>query len=99
MTVGGSKAATTITHKPALAPSPQPRPAPTVRALPSAPATLRGPFWMPIRGPIPTPIDILRSLTPAGKPVKHLIAISGPAAGGKSVLDEEALQRFSAHSI
>src|SRR3954468_20932418 len=57
MTVGASKAATTITHKPPLAPSPQSRPAPTARALPPKPAAQRGPFWMPIRGPDPTPID------------------------------------------
>jgi DNA replication protein DnaC len=38
---GDSKAATTITQ-PALATSPQPRPAPTRRALPSKPAALRG---------------------------------------------------------
>jgi hypothetical protein len=43
--------------QPALAPSPQPRPAPTVRALPPELAVQRGPFWMPIRGPNPTPID------------------------------------------
>jgi ABC-type sulfate transport system permease component len=40
-----------------LAPSPQSRPAPTVRALPPELAVQRGPFWMPIRGPNPTPID------------------------------------------
>src|SRR3954470_2628480 len=57
MTAGASKAATTITHKPALAPSPQPRPAPTARALPPELVAQRGPFWMPIRGPDPTPID------------------------------------------
>src|SRR6267378_8616701 len=45
--------------QPALAPSPQPRPAPTVRALPVELAAQRGPFWMPIRGPNPTPIDML----------------------------------------
>src|SRR5450432_467975 len=45
--------------QPALAPSPQSRPAPTVRALPPELAVQRGPFWMPIRGPNPTPIDIL----------------------------------------
>src|SRR5476649_426118 len=56
MTVGDSKAAMMIKH-PALAPSPQPRPAPTVRALPVELAVQRGPFWMPIRGPNPTPID------------------------------------------
>src|SRR5450432_3884321 len=43
--------------QPALAPSPQPRPAPTVQALPAELAVQRGPFWMPIRGPNPTPID------------------------------------------
>src|SRR5258708_30063889 len=43
--------------QPALAPSPQPRPAPTVRALPAELAAQRGPFCMPIRGPNPTPID------------------------------------------
>ena len=42
----------------ALAPSPQPWPAPTARALPAEPAVQRGPFWMPIRGPDPTAIDI-----------------------------------------
>src|SRR5258705_7186831 len=47
--------------QPALAPSPQPRQAPTVRALPAELAAQRGPFWMPIRGPNPTPIDTLVS--------------------------------------
>jgi hypothetical protein len=42
------KAATTI-KQPALAPSPQPRPPPTTRALPAKHADQRGPFWMPIR--------------------------------------------------
>src|SRR5471032_2895895 len=60
MTVGASRAEPTITHKPALAPSPQPRPAPTARVLPAEPAAQRGPFWMPIRGPDPTPIDNVR---------------------------------------
>src|ERR1022692_3116470 len=46
--------------QPALAPPPQPRPAPTVRALPAELAVQRGPFWMPIRGPNPTPIDTER---------------------------------------
>src|SRR4051794_17989348 len=57
MTVGASKVVTMITHKPALAPSPQPRSAPTARALPPELFAQRGPFWMPIRGPDPTPID------------------------------------------
>ena len=43
--------------QPALALSPQPRPAPTARALPLKLVDQRGPFWVPIRGPIPTPID------------------------------------------
>src|SRR4029079_7537566 len=38
----------------ALALSPQPRPAPTARALPLKLVDQRGPFWVPIRGPIPT---------------------------------------------
>src|ERR1700761_8223836 len=56
MTAGDSKAATTITQ-PALAPSPQPRPAPTRRALPSKPVAQRGQNWTPIRGQIWEPID------------------------------------------
>ena len=38
----------TITLQPALAPSPQPRPAPTVRALPPKPVAQRGQNWAPI---------------------------------------------------
>src|SRR5580700_2833495 len=57
-TVGASRAVAMITKQPALAPSPQPRPAPTARALPSELVAQRGPFWMPIRGPNLTPIDI-----------------------------------------
>ena len=49
-TAGASKAELTI-NQPALAPSPQPRPAPTARALPPELVTQRGPFWMPIGGP------------------------------------------------
>jgi hypothetical protein len=45
------KAATTITQ-PALATSPQPRPAPTRRVLRSKPAAQRGQNWTPIRGQI-----------------------------------------------
>src|SRR4051812_22744518 len=48
--------------QPALAPSPQPRPAPTTRALPAEHADQRGPFWMPIGGPSRTPIDKQESL-------------------------------------
>jgi hypothetical protein len=48
----GSKAATTI-KQPALSPSPQSRPAPTPRALPSRLADQRGPLWTPIGGPMP----------------------------------------------
>src|SRR5262249_26070695 len=55
-TAGASRAAQTIKSPPALAPSSQPRPAPTARALPPKPAAQRGPFWMPIGGPNSTPI-------------------------------------------
>jgi adenylosuccinate synthase len=34
-----------------------------------------------------------------GDRVKHIIAISGPVASGKSVLAEEILKRFSSHRI
>src|ERR1700692_4226317 len=61
-TPGASKAAMMI-KQPALAPSPQSRPAPTVRALPPELAVQRGPFWMPIRGPNPTPIDTVDDAT------------------------------------
>src|SRR5580692_1474364 len=57
MTVGGSKAEPMITRQPALAPSPQPRPAPTARPLIAQNDGQGGPFWMPIRGPVRTPID------------------------------------------
>ena len=50
--LAASRAATTITRQPALAPSPQPRPAPTVRALPPKPVAQRGQNWTPIRGQI-----------------------------------------------
>src|SRR5437764_6062686 len=63
MTAGGSRAATTITRQPALAPSPQPRPAPTGRALIAQNVGKGGPFWMPIRGPDCMPIDINQSST------------------------------------
>src|SRR6266704_6419488 len=56
MTAGDSKAATTITQ-PALVSSPQSRPAPTRRALPSKPVAQRGQNWTPIRGQICKPID------------------------------------------
>lgn len=56
-TVGASRAEPTITRQPALAPSPQPRPAPTGRTLIVRSAKRGGPFWMPIWGPDPTPID------------------------------------------
>ena len=52
-------------RQPALAPSPQPRPAPTARALPPELVAQRGPFWMPIRGPVPMPIDNSRVRTRA----------------------------------
>ena len=50
-TAGDLKAAMTIT-RPALATSPQSRPAPTRRALPPKPAAQRGQNWTPIRGQI-----------------------------------------------
>src|SRR5215469_11921927 len=56
MTVGDSKAATTI-KRPALVSSPLSRPAPTSRALPPKPAAQRGQNWKPIRGQIWEPID------------------------------------------
>src|SRR6516164_11562845 len=52
-----------IIKQAALAPSPQPRPAPTARALPPKRVDQRGPFWVPIRGPIPTPIDRLKPMS------------------------------------
>jgi DNA replication protein DnaC len=68
MTVGASKAAPTITQQPALAPSPQPRPAPTARALIVRNEKRGGPFWMPIWGPNPTPIDRDRTARDTGRP-------------------------------
>src|SRR5881227_3820258 len=56
MRAGGSKAATMIKQS-ALAPSPQPRPAPTARALPSGLIAQGGQNWTPIGGQIWTPID------------------------------------------
>ncbi len=49
MRAGDSKAATMI-KQPALATSPQSRPAPTTRALPSNLVVQRGQNWTPIRG-------------------------------------------------
>src|SRR5436190_14032455 len=57
MTAGASKAAPTTIQQPALAPSPQPRPAPTGRALPPNLAAQGGQNWTPIRGQIWAPID------------------------------------------
>src|ERR1700691_4261835 len=57
MTVGASKAGPTITRQPALAPSPQPRPAPTARALPPKLVAQGGQNWTPIEGQIWKPID------------------------------------------
>src|SRR5712672_2362671 len=48
MTAGDSRAELTINRQPALAPSPQPRPAPTARALPSEPVARGGQSWTPI---------------------------------------------------
>src|SRR3981081_3228068 len=58
MTAGDSKSATT-TPQPGLVSSPQSRPAPTRRALPSKPVAQRGQNWTPIRGQICKPIDII----------------------------------------
>jgi hypothetical protein len=49
---GASRAAPKITRQPALAPSPQPRPASKGRTLIVRSANRGGPFWMPIRVPI-----------------------------------------------
>src|SRR3982074_1524751 len=65
MTAGASRAATTITPQPALAPSLQPRPAPTGRALPpelvvqedQSWTLIVGQCWTPIVGQNWTPID------------------------------------------
>src|ERR1700716_902034 len=65
MTAGASRAATTITPQPALAPSPQPRSAPTGRALPpelvvqedQSWTLIVGQCWTPIVGQNWTPID------------------------------------------
>src|SRR5437762_4235591 len=57
MTAGASKAAPTTIQQPALAPSPQPRPAPTGRALPPNLDAQGGQNWTPIRGQIWAPID------------------------------------------
>ena len=56
-TAGASRAVATITKPPALAPSPQPRPAPTARALPSGLVAQGGQNCTPIRGQICKPID------------------------------------------
>src|ERR1700730_989027 len=45
----------------ALAPPPQPRPAPTGQALIARNVGQGGPYWMPIGGPDRTPIDRLRT--------------------------------------
>jgi hypothetical protein len=57
---GASRVELSITRKPALAPSPQPRPAPTGQALIARNVGRGGPDWMPIGGPDRTPIDRLR---------------------------------------
>jgi hypothetical protein len=61
--------------------TPQPRPAPTVRALPVELAAQRGPFWMPIRGPNPTPIDTYHLLN--GTPLKDITNIEDRYLVGK----------------
>src|SRR5271170_6981686 len=80
MTAGASRAEPTITRQPALAPSPQSRPAPTGRTLIARNAKRGGPFWMPIRGPDPTPIDSVDVLMPAAEVAGELAfaALYGP---------------------
>src|SRR5437868_548090 len=90
MTAGGSRAATTITRQPALAPSPQPRPAPTGRALIAQNVGRGGPFWMPIRGPDQTPIDIVGSVElywPLGTTTPKPNAIERPCMIGSAPED------------
>ena len=70
MTAGASRAEATITRQPALAPSPQPRPAPTARALIVRNVGRGGPYWMPIRGPFWTPIDMDAQGIPLGVELK-----------------------------
>src|SRR5260370_42699416 len=57
MIAGASRAAPTIAPQPALAASPQPRPAPTARALPPGLVEQGGQNWTPIGGQICKPID------------------------------------------
>src|SRR5277367_5535761 len=57
MTAGASRVELKITRQPVLAPSPQPRPAPTARALPPKHAGKGGQNWTPIGGQIWKPID------------------------------------------
>src|SRR5437660_6890987 len=77
MTVGVSKAELMITQQPALAPSPQPRPAPTGRALIVQNVGRRGPFWMPIWGPDRMPIDT----------AQHDLALAVPVGDRQSLQD------------
>src|SRR3974390_3731181 len=79
MIVGASKTEPTITRKPALAPSPQPRPAPTVRALPPEPVAQRGQNWTPIGGQSWKPIDTWTLATEIGTGVlTHALMIFCP---------------------
>ena len=54
---GASRVELAITRQPALAPSPQPRAAPTGQALIARNVGRGGPYWMPIGGPDRTPLD------------------------------------------
>src|SRR5205823_6568578 len=74
MTAGASKAAPTTIQQPALVPSPQPRPAPTGRALPPNLAAQGGQNWTPIRGQIWAPIDNSATrtrITLASRTIRH----------------------------
>src|SRR5208282_5359427 len=100
MTAGASRAATKITSQPALAPSPQPRPAPTGRALIAQNVGKGGPFRMPIRGPDWMPIDnqdlgtdrlgVVEALESGGIPRKLVVPEVARAHAGR---DHQIIER------
>src|SRR5277367_1666571 len=75
MTAGASRVELKITRQPVLAPSPQPRPAPTARALPPKHAGKGGQNWTPIGGQICKPIDSSPLKPPAG--LAHALFLPG----------------------
>src|SRR5208282_4332391 len=109
MTAGASRAATKITSQPALAPSPQPRPAPTGRALIAQNVGKGGPFRMPIRGPDWMPIDSHDAALVGGEPTTlrgaEIVAVAAedvrnlqlgahwPALFGRDHLERELIER------